>query len=102
MAKTSPILTENRFDKALQYARRSKGIAQEQFDVVSSRTYVSSLERGMKSPTLKKVDSLAEVLGVHPVTLLTLAYLKPGERGQATMLLKLVAEQLQELDALHT
>ena len=33
------------------------------------------LERGLKVPTLKKVDSLATVLRVHPLTLLTLSYL---------------------------
>lgn len=42
--------------------------------MVSSRTYVSTLERGRKSPTLHKVDALAQVLGIHPLTLLTLAY----------------------------
>ena len=43
--------------------------------MVSSRTYISNLERGLKVPTLKKVDSLATVLRVHPLTLLTLSYL---------------------------
>lgn len=41
---------------------------------MSGRTYVSALELGLKSPTLGKVDELAEVLGVHPLTLLALAY----------------------------
>ena len=35
---------------------------------------MSSLERGLKNPTLSKVDELCEVMEVHPVTLLALAY----------------------------
>ena len=35
---------------------------------------MSSLERGLKSPTLSKVADLCEVMDVHPLTLLTLAY----------------------------
>lgn len=42
--------------------------------MVSSRTYISNLERGIKFPTIKKVDSLATVLGIHPLTLLALSY----------------------------
>jgi len=99
MAKTTPIRTENNFGKALQYARKSKGIAQEQFDVVSSRTYVSTMERGVKSPTLKKVDRLAEVLEVHPLTLLALAYLRPDAQ-QRQALFNRVTTELEGLGVL--
>ena len=64
----------NHFGKALQRIRKAKGISQEAFALTSSRTYVSTLERGLKSPTLSKIDELAEVLGVHPLTLLMAAY----------------------------
>ena len=49
-------------------------MSQEVFDEVSSRTYISALERDLKSPTLPKVDALAGVLGLHPLTLLALSY----------------------------
>lgn len=64
----------NQFSHALRSTRKAQGLSQEDFSLVSSRTYVSSLERGLKSPTLQKVDELAQGLGVHPLTLLTLAY----------------------------
>ena len=64
----------NRFPAALKRARTVLGKRQEDFYEFSSRTYVSVLERGLKSPTLLKVDQLAAVLGLHPLTLLTLAY----------------------------
>lgn len=63
------------FAKALQMVRKHRELTQEDFSDVSSRTYLSSLERGMKSPTLEKVEQLATVLKVHPVTLIGLAYL---------------------------
>jgi transcriptional regulator with XRE-family HTH domain len=63
------------FAKALQTVRKHRDLTQEDFSDVSSRTYLSSLERGMKSPTLEKVEQLATVLNIHPVTLIGLAYL---------------------------
>jgi len=49
-------------------------LSQEAFSDVSSRTYMSSLERDLKSPTIHKLAELCEVMDVHPLTLLTLAY----------------------------
>jgi len=66
----------NEFAQALKALRMARGLSQEDFGFVSSRTYVSSLERGNYSPTLNKVDELAEVLDVHPLVLLTLTYSK--------------------------
>ncbi|MDF3865390.1 helix-turn-helix transcriptional regulator [Pseudomonas denitrificans (nom. rej.)] len=64
------------FGQALKALRASKNLTQEDFSQVSSRTYLSTLERGLKSPTLEKVGSLAAVLDVHPMTLLTYTYLQ--------------------------
>ena len=90
---------QNNFSKALRKARTARGLSQEAFSVVSSRTYVNSLERGMKSPTLLKIDALAEVLEVHPLTLLTLAYvdLKHPKNADA-----LINEVLKEVHILMT
>lgn len=65
---------KNYFPAALQALRKSRGLSQEDFSDVSSRTYLSSLERGLKSPTLSKIVELSEVMEVHPLTLLSLAY----------------------------
>lgn len=62
--------------EAIREFRKAKGLSQEDFSEVSSRTYLSILERGLKSPTLDKIEELASVLGVHPLSLLTLAYVK--------------------------
>jgi transcriptional regulator with XRE-family HTH domain len=66
--------SKNSFPAALKTVRKARGLSQEAFSDVSSRTYMSSLERGLKSPTLSKVAELCEVMDVHPLTLLTLAY----------------------------
>ncbi len=57
---------------ALQSIRKARKLTQEDFTVVSSRTFVSSLERSQKSATLDKLEQLASVLSVHPLTLVTL------------------------------
>ena len=71
----------------------ARGLSQEDFGFVSSRTYVSSLERGNYSPTLNKVDELAEVLDVHPLVLLTLTYSKSRTKDDVqSLLVELEAE----------
>jgi len=59
---------------ALRRIRKARGLSQEAFSDVSSRTYLSSLERGLKSPTLNKIEDICAVLDVHPLTLLVLTY----------------------------
>lgn len=87
----------NKFPQALKDARTSLGLAQEAFSLASSRTYVSSLERGLKSPTLSKVDALAEVLGIHPLTLLTLSYLDGRQPTAADALTALVSKEVHQV-----
>lgn len=53
---------------------QQKGGSQEDFSVISSRTYLSSLERGLKCPTIEKVEDLAAFVNVHPLTVLAIAY----------------------------
>jgi transcriptional regulator with XRE-family HTH domain len=84
----------NTFFKALRKVRKARGLTQEDFATVSSRTYLSSLERGQKHPTLGKVDALSEVLGVHPLTVLALAYLKTASPEEVDRLLEKVRAEL--------
>lgn len=70
--KTHP---RNSLGRALQLARSAKGVSQEDFSAVSGRTYISEIERGLRNTTLNKVEELAEVLGMHPATLVALSYI---------------------------
>ncbi len=92
-----PSKYQNSFSKALKTARRARGLSQEAFSQVSSRTYVSTLERGLKTPTISKVDELAEGLGIHPLTLLALAYLKYGDDKEIKHLMDNVSKELQSI-----
>ncbi|MEQ9883165.1 helix-turn-helix transcriptional regulator [Pectobacterium brasiliense] len=58
----------------LRTLRQSKGLSQESFSNVACRTYISALERGMKNPTVQKLNEICDVLDIHPMTLFTLAY----------------------------
>lgn len=63
------------FGAALKRARTVQLKTQEDFGIISSRTYLSALERGVYSPTIDKLDALSSVLGLHPLTLLGSTYL---------------------------
>lgn len=82
--------------KSLKTVRKARGLSQEAFSDVSSRTYLSTLERDLKSPTLSKLAELCEVMEVHPLTLLTLAY-AGDDKTQADQLLVQVQKELQEI-----
>jgi transcriptional regulator with XRE-family HTH domain len=84
---------ESDFSNALRRVRKARGLTQEDFDDISSRVYISALERGVKQPTLPKVDALAGRLGVHPLTLLALAYCrKPASEDVRQVLGRVLAE----------
>ncbi|HHQ3689975.1 TPA: helix-turn-helix domain-containing protein [Pseudomonas aeruginosa] len=82
--------------QALKTVRKARGLSQEAFSDVSSRTYMSTLERDLKSPTISKLAELCEVMEVHPLTLLTLAYAGNSTR-KAEQLLAQVRQELKEI-----
>jgi len=89
--------TKRAFAKALKQIRKAKGLTQEDFSLVSSRTYLSLLERAQKSPTLEKIDDLAEMLGISPLTLLTLTYLYAKPHQKIDKLLNNVANEIDQV-----
>ena len=83
------------FANALRTARVAQGLSQEALGELSSRTYVSTLERGLKSPTLSKVEQLAAMLHVHPLTLLVMAYANVGSASDVDQIFAKVRAELQ-------
>lgn len=59
---------------AIKTARKTRRLTQEDFGIVSSRTYVSTLERGLKSPTIDKLDDIGQTLKMHPASVILAAY----------------------------
>ena len=86
---------KNSLATAIRTIRKARGLSQEAFSDVSSRTYMSTLERDLKSPTLHKLTELCEVMDVHPLTLLTLAFAGDSTRKAD----ELMAQVRQELEA---
>lgn len=86
------------FGTGLQKARKSRGLTQEDFSVVSSRTYMSSLERGLKAPTITKIEEIATVIGVHPLSLLAFAYL-PSNPAERTELCSRIKAEIESFEA---
>lgn len=78
------------FGLALKELRVLKGKTQEDFAEVSSRTYISTLERGMKSPTIEKVDQIASELNINALSLMMLTYAKLNE--------KLISEMISDVE----
>lgn len=91
--------TKECFGKALRLVRLRRGLSQEAFAVVSSRTFISILERGKTSPTLEKLDELCSVLEIHPATLVALTYLSNeyDKEKAGRDLLQVISKELQQL-----
>lgn len=83
------------FGRVLQWMRVKQKLTQEDFATVSSRTYISTLERGRYVPTIEKLDAIAPVLGVHPVTLLVGSYALKENRSVAELLNQIAQEAEQ-------
>lgn len=86
-----------RFGIGLQRARKSRNLTQEDFSVVSSRTYLSSLERGIKAPTITKIEEIATVIGVHPLSLIAYAYF-PSSAVERTKFWEAIATEISSFD----
>ncbi len=86
---------EHNLGQAIKTVRAARGLSQEAFSDVSSRTYLSTLERGLKSPTLNKLAELCEVMQIHPLTLLTLAYAHEGVHTE--QLLAQICEEVHDI-----
>ena len=89
------------FGGALRYVRQTRQQSQEDLAEVSGRTYVSSLERNLQSPTLAKAGNFADALQVHPLTLLTLCYIRPRTAASVQRMLSDVERELHEIETLH-
>ena len=91
--ETKLVTAKHSLATAIRTVRKARGLSQEAFSDVSSRTYMSSLERDLKSPTMHKLTELCKVMDVHPLTLLTLAY-AGDDMDKVRRVLKQVEQEL--------
>lgn len=88
---------QNQFGKAFRRIRRARGLTQEDFANESGRTYIGEIERGLKHPTLQKIDDLANSLSLHPLTMVALSYLAKEDAIVLDLLLERVKQEAQEI-----
>lgn len=87
---------KNAFAAVLKAMRAGKGLTQRNLAEVSSRTYVSKLERAKSSPTLEMITALSGPLSVNPLTLV--AIILCTESGESVnALLRRTQEELEKL-----
>jgi transcriptional regulator with XRE-family HTH domain len=87
---------KNAFAAVLKAMRAGKGLTQRNLAEVSSRTYVSKLERAQSSPTLEMITALSGPLSVNPLTLVAITLC--AESGQSVnALLRRTQEELAGL-----
>ena len=63
---------EKAFGQVLREIRKDRGLSQEElgFESGQHRTYISQLERGQKSPSLRTIFQLSQALRVEPSDLI--------------------------------
>lgn len=69
MARRTPSQTlQEAFGQAVRARRKELGLSQEGLGERADlhRTYISQVERGLKSPSLTTIEHVARVLGVRP------------------------------------
>lgn len=82
--------------QAFKELRVSRGLPQEAAG--ASQSYISDVERGLKSPTIEKFNELATNIGVHPLIILAKGYLLAGTPKTVDELLALLREELCDLE----
>ncbi|WP_063887709.1 helix-turn-helix transcriptional regulator [Pseudorhodoferax sp. Leaf265] len=83
--------------RAFRAVRVARQLTQGSFDTVSSMAHVSRIERGTSDPTFGKLEALAQVMNVHPVTVLALSYLKRPHPRDLQALFDRVSAEVEAL-----
>ncbi|MCE5286072.1 MAG: helix-turn-helix domain-containing protein [Pelosinus sp.] len=62
-------MIDTKFGQVLRKLRTAKGLSQEEFalNIGLHRTYISQLERGLKSPSLRTIDKICKEIGISLV-----------------------------------
>ncbi|MCP4361086.1 MAG: helix-turn-helix transcriptional regulator [Chloroflexi bacterium] len=80
-------MTDKAFANVLRELRLKKGFSQETFafEVGIHRTYVSQLERGLKSPSLKTIQKIGRVLDVTLSELMSLVEIEMNKESSSSV-----------------
>lgn len=62
-----------------------------------SQTYISNIERGRWSASLDKIEQMANVLGVHPASIIIAGYLTAENDKKSDETLERIRNELKEI-----
>lgn len=85
--------TENDIARAVREIRGALDVAQTSLGM--DQAYISRVESGKRTPTLAKIEEIAERLNVHPLAILIAAYVESHAEWRA--LDKVLQSQLKEV-----
>lgn len=71
---------QNALGTAIRSLRKKKQFTQESLTMFASRSYFSEIENGKSEPSLSKVIQIAQYINIHPLTILTQAFLNSDSR----------------------
>lgn len=86
------------FGKAFVKARKVAGLTQDDYDLVSTRSYISYIERGKNSITIDKLDVLSKFMNIHPASLIIQTYLEYDENLSSMDVMRKIMEDLSKLE----
>ena len=75
--------------------RLKRDISQESLG--PSQPYISNLEAGRGSASLEKIEQMADVLGVHPISIIFAGYLTSNEDADKDQLFERIRTELAEI-----
>lgn len=80
---------------SMKLYRLKKNIPQESLG--PSQPYISTLEAGRGSASIDKIEQMAGVLGVHPVSIILAGYLSSGDDVTTDQLLERIRSELLQI-----
>lgn len=80
---------------SLRSYRLKRDVSQESLG--PSQPYISNLEAGRGSASIDKIEQMALVLGVHPVSIILAGYLRSSEEVDTEGVLSRIHSELKEI-----
>lgn len=80
---------------SLRSYRLKRDVSQESLG--PSQPYISNLEAGRGSASIDKIEQMALVLGVHPVSIILAGYLGSSEEADTEDVLNRIHSELREI-----
>ncbi len=79
--------------EAIRMMRTQRNLPQE--GIGASQSYISSVERGEKSPSIEKIEKISTTLEVHPLSLLAVGFLLEDKNLSMEKLLERVRREVK-------